>query len=88
MVFKLCVINYLNLESLSYWGLSTKEIIKLEEEITKLVDDIKEYLFNKFIRKRKMINIKEDENLSIINHSCAHLLAHAIKKCILILNFR
>ena len=27
-----------------------------------------------------MINIKEDENLSIINHSCAHLLAHAIKK--------
>ncbi len=27
-----------------------------------------------------MINIKEDENLSIINHSCAHLLAHSIKK--------
>ncbi len=27
-----------------------------------------------------MINIKEDEKLSILNHSCAHLLAHAIKK--------
>ncbi len=27
-----------------------------------------------------MINIKENENLSILNHSCAHLLAHAIKK--------
>lgn len=26
-----------------------------------------------------MINIKEDENLNILNHSCAHLLAHAIK---------
>lgn len=26
-----------------------------------------------------MINIKEDEKLSILNHSCAHLLAHAIK---------
>ena len=25
-----------------------------------------------------MINIKEDENLSILNHSCAHLLAQAI----------
>ncbi len=26
-----------------------------------------------------MINIKEDERLSIINHSCAHLLAQAVK---------
>lgn len=26
-----------------------------------------------------MINIKENENLSTLNHSCAHLLAHAIK---------
>ena len=26
-----------------------------------------------------MINIKEKENLSILNHSCAHLLAHAVK---------
>ncbi len=27
-----------------------------------------------------MINIKENEKLSILNHSCAHLLAHAISK--------
>ncbi|MFA5602125.1 MAG: threonine--tRNA ligase [Bacilli bacterium] len=27
-----------------------------------------------------MINIKEDEKLSILNHSCAHLLAHAVKR--------
>ena len=26
-----------------------------------------------------MINIKENEKLSVLNHSCAHLLAHAIK---------
>ncbi len=26
-----------------------------------------------------MINIKENENLSVLNHSCAHLLAHAVK---------
>ena len=26
-----------------------------------------------------MINIKENESLNILNHSCAHLLAHAIK---------
>lgn len=26
-----------------------------------------------------MINIKENENLDMLNHSCAHLLAHAIK---------
>ena len=26
-----------------------------------------------------MINIKENENLNILNHSCAHLLAHALK---------
>ena len=26
-----------------------------------------------------MINIKEDKNLNILNHSCAHLLAHAVK---------
>ena len=26
-----------------------------------------------------MINIKEDEKLNILNHSCAHLLAQAIK---------
>ena len=27
-----------------------------------------------------MVNIKENENLSILNHSCAHLLAHAVKR--------
>lgn len=27
-----------------------------------------------------MINIKEDEKLNVLNHSCAHLLAHAVKK--------
>ena len=26
-----------------------------------------------------MINIKESESLSILNHSCAHLLAQAVK---------
>ena len=26
-----------------------------------------------------MINIKENEQLNMLNHSCAHLLAHAIK---------
>ena len=26
-----------------------------------------------------MINIKEDDKLNVLNHSCAHLLAHAIK---------
>ena len=26
-----------------------------------------------------MINIKENENLSVMNHSCAHLLAQAVK---------
>ena len=26
-----------------------------------------------------MINIKENENLDMLNHSCAHLLAHAVK---------
>ncbi len=26
-----------------------------------------------------MINIKENERLSVMNHSCAHLLAQAIK---------
>ena len=26
-----------------------------------------------------MINIKENEHLSIMNHSCAHLLAQAVK---------
>ena len=26
-----------------------------------------------------MINIKEDKELNILNHSCAHLLAHAVK---------
>ena len=26
-----------------------------------------------------MINIKEDKNLSILNHSCAHLMAQAVK---------
>jgi len=28
---------------------------------------------------RKMINIKENEKLSVMNHSCAHLLAQAVK---------
>ena len=34
-----------------------------------------------FVKKegRKMINIKENENLSVMNHSCAHLLAQAVK---------
>ncbi|MDD4298844.1 MAG: threonine--tRNA ligase [Bacilli bacterium] len=27
-----------------------------------------------------MINIKEDDKLNMLNHSCAHLLAHAVKK--------
>lgn len=27
-----------------------------------------------------MINIKENERLNVLNHSCAHLLAHAVKK--------
>ncbi|MFA5603587.1 MAG: threonine--tRNA ligase [Bacilli bacterium] len=27
-----------------------------------------------------MINVREDEKLNVLNHSCAHLLAHAIKK--------
>ena len=26
-----------------------------------------------------MINIKEDKELNVLNHSCAHLMAHAIK---------
>lgn len=26
------------------------------------------------------MNIKEDENLNVLNHSCAHLLAHAVKR--------
>ena len=26
-----------------------------------------------------MLNIKDDEKLSVLNHSCAHLLAHAVK---------
>ena len=26
-----------------------------------------------------MINVKEDKNLSVLNHSCAHLLAQAVK---------
>ena len=27
-----------------------------------------------------MVNVKENEKLSIMNHSCAHLLAHAVKR--------
>ena len=27
-----------------------------------------------------MKNIKEDKELNILNHSCAHLLAHAVKR--------
>lgn len=27
-----------------------------------------------------MVNVKENEKLSILNHSCAHLLAHAVKR--------
>ena len=26
-----------------------------------------------------MINFTEDENLATLNHSCAHMMAHAIK---------
>jgi threonyl-tRNA synthetase len=33
----------------------------------------------KIVRRNKMIDIKEDSNLSILNHSCAHLLAQAVK---------
>ena len=35
-----------------------------------------------FIRKKEknMNNIKSDEKLSVLNHSCAHLLAHAVKR--------
>lgn len=32
-----------------------------------------------FKRRDNMINIKENEKLSVMNHSCAHLLAQAIK---------
>jgi len=35
--------------------------------------------FNKKERKDKMVNVKENEKLNILNHSCAHLLAHAVK---------
>ena len=27
-----------------------------------------------------MINVKENEKLNVLNHSCAHLLAHAVKR--------
>ena len=27
-----------------------------------------------------MINIKEDPKLSVLNHSCAHLMAQAVKR--------
>ena len=30
-------------------------------------------------RRRKMINIKESKELNTLNHSCAHLLAHAVR---------
>ncbi|EDS74204.1 threonine--tRNA ligase [Thomasclavelia spiroformis DSM 1552] len=30
-------------------------------------------------RRRKMIDFKEDEKLSVLNHSCAHVMAQAIK---------
>ena len=26
-----------------------------------------------------MVNFKENESLNVLNHSCAHLLAHAVK---------
>ena len=41
---------------------------KLEEEKEQLKKEAK-----------KMKNIKEDEKLSVLNHSCAHLLAQAVK---------
>ena len=31
------------------------------------------------MERENMINIKEDEKLSILNHSCAHLLAQAVQ---------
>jgi threonyl-tRNA synthetase len=31
-------------------------------------------------RSDNMRNIKEDEKLNVLNHSCAHLLAHAVKR--------
>ena len=37
------------------------------------------YLFLLKKEGRKMINIKENEKLSVMNHSCAHLLAQAVK---------
>lgn len=30
-------------------------------------------------KEDKMINIKEDAKLSVMNHSCAHLMAQAVK---------
>ena len=30
-------------------------------------------------QERKMINFKEDEQLSVLNHSCAHVMAQAVK---------
>lgn len=32
-----------------------------------------------YLEDDSMINIKEDEKLNVLNHSCAHLLAHAVK---------
>ena len=31
------------------------------------------------IRRRIMVNFKEDENLHVLNHSCAHMMAQAVK---------
>ena len=40
---------------------------------------MQEYCLMKKWEEKKMINIKEDEKLSVMNHSCAHLLAQAVK---------
>ena len=32
------------------------------------------------VRKNSLINLKENEKLSVMNHSCAHLLAQAVKR--------
>ena len=41
---------------------------------------IKEYYKVKTREEDNMINIKEDEKLNVLNHSCAHLMANAVKK--------
>ena len=37
------------------------------------------FYFKKRKKEEKMINIKEDERLNKLNHSCAHLMAQAVR---------